>query len=301
MSADDKTDNQKLEDILKTLPEDEKNLYMAERLKIFKLTIFICVVYAVIAAIMLLLAYVTEWGKKYLYGEMLPFIITYVIGTIIIIIFLSNEVYNYKPVRTNNSLAYDVDMCPDYWKLENVDLKSAPMKDVNGESYLPTNVNQGAFRYKCVMDPNVFDKEKIQDQHRNDDLLGGGRQSMKITNNKDLYKELTDNSSNLVTSKELRTAFNNFRTYSAAMAGYTLNDKDGLKNNNIYSFSNVLGNRFESASAVPIQCDVVYPYYLSQMDAEFKQQYPDEPPNVFRCAYAKTCSVDWTEAGCSGN
>lgn len=296
MSADDKTDNQKLEDILKTLPEDEKNLYMAERLKIFKLTIFICVVYAVIAAIMLLLAYITEWGKKYLYGEMLPFIITYVIGTIIIIIFLSNEVYNYKPVRTNNSLAYDVDMCPDYWKLENVDLKSAPMKDVNGEFYLPTNVNQGAFKYKCVMDPNIFDKEKIQNLHSGDEKI-----PMKKNNNNNLYIELIDNSSNLVTSKELKTAYDNFKTYSAAMTGYTLNDKDGLKNNNMYSFSNVQGRPFELASKVPIQCDVVYPYYLSQMDAEFKQQYPDEPPNVFRCAYAKTCSVDWTEAGCTGN
>jgi hypothetical protein len=169
------------------------------------------------------------------------------------------------------------------------------MKDVNGEFYLPTNVNQGAFRYKCVMDPNVFDKEKIQKQHENDD-----KKQMKKNYKNDLYIELIPDNSNIVISKE-DSAYKNFKTYSAAMAGYTLNDKDGLKNNNMYSFSNVQGNKFQSASAVPIQCDVVYPYYLSQMDAEFKQQYPDEPPNVFRCAYAKTCSVDWTEAGCTGN
>jgi hypothetical protein len=294
MSADNKTENQKLEDILKTLPEDEKNLYMAERLKIFKLTIFICVVYALIAAIMLLLAYITEWGKKYLYGEMLPFIITYVIGTIIIIIFLSNEVYNYKPVRTNNSLAYDVGMCPDYWKLENVDLNGEPMKDISGEPYLPTNVNQGAFKYKCTMDNNIFDKDKIQLQNNAGDL------EMKLTNDKNIYTLLKNNTSKVISSKELETAYNNFKTYSATMAGYTL-DEDGLKNNNMYSFSNLAGKPFESTLEIPIQCDVVYPYFLSQMDAEFKQKYPDEPPNVFRCAYAKTCKVDWTEAGCSGN
>lgn len=290
MSSDNNNTDEKLEDILKTLSEDEKNLYISERTKIFKLTIFICALYAFLALLMLIIAFATEWGKKYIYGEMLPFVVTYVIGTIIIIIFLSNEVYNYKPIRTNNSLAYDVDMCPDYWKLENNDMDKKPMKDEQGKLYLSETVNQGAFKYKCVLDEKLFNTTEL----KNRDI------KYKLNVDKKLYVELNENTSNLTNIPETKVAqMDRFKEYSAIMTGYSF-DKNtrALTVNNAYSFSNLSSTPFTTLNNGPLQCDIVFPYYLSQMDIENKQKYPDEPPNRYRCAYANACGVDWTEAGC---
>lgn len=134
--------------------DEEIELYTAERYKIYRGTIAVCIIYAVISLILILVGYFTIWGRNFILGTILPFIVTYIIGTIIIIIILANSVSNYKPLKIDNRIGYDSELCPDYWKLVVSD--PSEYKDSTGKVYLSSNVNPNLFRYKCVMDNEIL-------------------------------------------------------------------------------------------------------------------------------------------------
>ncbi len=272
---------------IESLGEDERNMYLAERSKKFGLTIAVCVVYGVIALLLLLLTFFTSWGQSFLYEEMLAFIVTFILGTVIIIIYLANEVYNFKPVQGDSKMGYDAEMCPDYWKLEYVDVDQ---KDDEGNGYFSDNVNKYHFKYKCVMDPSLIDKEKLKTQNT----------TLKMNPNKELYKESSGNTADTtIQSLTKSDDKKKFREYAANMTGYEYKDDKIIKKNNTNALKNIDNNYFQNdSSTIPIPCDTVYPIYMSIMDRENKTKNPDDAANKYRCAYAKTCGVPWTDAGC---
>jgi hypothetical protein len=79
----------------------------------------ICLVYGISAIALLAVVFFTDWGKEYVYDKFLPAVLTYVIGAIIIIIYLVLSIFALQPHKIKND--FDVmPVCPDYWKLEKV-------------------------------------------------------------------------------------------------------------------------------------------------------------------------------------
>jgi len=87
--------------------------------------------------------------------------------------------------------------------------------------------------------------------------------------------------------------------------GYTLDDNEFKKKNNDKALFMKDGSSYYSAedantdNAVPVMCDRVYPKYMAIEDLEWAKDNKIDKLNTFRCAYAKTCNIPWTEAGCN--
>lgn len=262
------------------LNDDDKDAFASQKLKMFKYTIATCAIYGVISIIILCLAIFTKWGKELFYNNIFPFTITYIIGTIIIIAILSNNIYNFKPTKKTQSIGYDAEICPDYWQLNPVDIDG--LKDENGQSYFKSNVNTNHFKYKCTPNTDLFNTNNTIQYDSNFQNGSNGELIKLLDSNIDVFQNDTNKS-------------NKFKEYSATMNGYHINDSNELTPTN----NNKLSGNFEAdINNVPLDCSSVYPMYLSVMDAENSKNNPSEPSNVYRCAYSKTCKVPWSDAGC---
>lgn len=274
---------------LSSLSEQDRNNYLSDKIKKFKLTITVCIIYGLIAFILLCIALGTSWGKRILYNELMTFIITFIIGTTIIIFWLANIIYNFKPPKKSDKLPYDAELCPDFWKLQNIE---NPNKiDSQNRSYLSPSLNQNLFRYKCMADNKLFQPNKFIE---NDNLKAPvDRKNYKLTKNNSLYVSLLDKEKSGINDTN---TFNKFKEYSANMNGYSYINGRIVQN----SSDSLIGTNNETFNInnVPLSCDTVYPLYLSVMDKKNSDEDPSEPSNRFRCAYAKSCGIPWTEAGC---
>ncbi len=273
------------------LSSDEQKLYLSQRLDKFKLTFIVCIMYGIIAIVILLIAFLTPWGNKILVNDMSAFLFTYIIGTTLIIFFLANEIYNFKPTKTENTLGYDAEMCPDYWKVEYVNEPNP--SDSSGRKFLKQSANPLHFRYKCVLDNNIFQKQKFGeiDAAKTPSAKKGYNYGV----NNRLYVELKDdNKSKTGIVKE--DTYTKFKELAADMSGYTYT-KDTLNKNSENAVKPETGDF--TVNKVPLSCDTVYPLYLSVMDNDNAYKNSSEPRNRFRCAFANACGVPWTEAGCS--
>jgi hypothetical protein len=274
---------------LSSLNDEEKQEYLSERLKKFWLTIIVCCIYGVIAFALLLVAVFTSWGNKVLYSEMFAFVVTFIIGTIIIIIYLADEIYNFKPTKALNNVGYDSQICPDYWKLQHVPDDQLNPKDSMGAYFRTNNVNQ--FKYKCVLDNTIIDANKLKE---NDAIKGDmQKKNYKYNANSRLYIPLTTKSQIGLNNDD---DFENFKSYAATMSGYTYSN-NRLSQNNGNSLQPLTGDNFND-SKIPLACDTVYPMYLADIDRQNVEKNPSEPSNKYRCAFAKACGLPWTEAGC---
>jgi hypothetical protein len=279
---------------LSSLNDEQKQEYLSERLKKFKLTFIVCIVYGIIAIILLLLAVFTSWGNRVLYSEMFAFIITFIIGTIIIIFVLANEIYSFKPTKSINSVGYDSQVCPDYWKLEYV--KDVNPKDSDNHSYFLDVKNLNQFKYKCILDNSILNAEKFKES----DLAKAEAQRKnykivqdEITKAKKLYVPLVDKSQIGMNSDE---DYEKFKAYAATMSGYNYQNSKLSANNN---FAIKDSNQAFNENIIPLACDTVYPMYLANLDRDNSEKNPSEASNKYRCAFAKACGMPWTEAGCS--
>ena len=66
----------------------ELELFKMEKLNMYKGTWMVCFVYGLSAAILLSIIFFTDWGRTYIYNKFFPAVITYVLGAIIIIIYI---------------------------------------------------------------------------------------------------------------------------------------------------------------------------------------------------------------------
>ena len=152
--SDEKNNNDAITDY-------EYAIFNQKRQKVFYGTIAICVLYAVIAIVLLILANLSEKIKFLLLNNFLPFTIVFIVGTILIVAFLMNQVINFKPYKIDKNSRYDNLSCPDYWNLEKV----PNLNDSNSlntfNSLFDSNINRNFFKYRCVMNNKVFDKYNI--------------------------------------------------------------------------------------------------------------------------------------------
>lgn len=269
----------------------ELNIYESEKNKMFKGTIAICIIYAIIAIIMLSSGYFTEIGKNYIFSTLLPFTIVFIIGTISVILYFTYKIYNYKPKRAvENNLKIDDLTCPDYWKLEEVPDTSKTAQ--NGE-------NESAFTYKCVMDLSIFDKNKM--------IKAGYRVSNTPTptvqgtynDNNHIYKEIESNNKD-INFKKYAMIMNNYKNSTRTPNTYTpvdINDNSRFKYKKNEGDSYLSENVDINTDNVPLTCDTLYPLFLAEKDNDIESK--NGIKNKYRCAYAKKCGIPWTEANCS--
>lgn len=274
---------------LSSLSNEEQAEFRTQKMKMFKLTVAICAVYGSVAFFSLIIILLTSWGKRVLYNDMFWFFVTFIIGTVIIIIFMANEIHNFQPTKPKITTTYDSEMCPDYWKLENINDKS--FVDDKGKGYFNGKMNKNHFKYKCTLDTAIFDPTKLQAY--DNDKKDSQKKNYKIGNQGKLYTNLDDK---VKTGIKDDSQYEAFKTHAANMNGYTYAN-DSLSPNNSLALSDK--NETFNSQKVPMACDTVYPMYLSMMDSENVKKNPSEPSNRYRCAYAKACGMSWTEAGCS--
>lgn len=98
----------------------ELELFKLEKLNMYKGTWMVCFVYGITAIILLSVIFFTEWGRTYIYDKFFPAVITYVLGAIVIIIYLIVSIFSIVPRKLRKSVE-TLPVCPDYWKLQRTD------------------------------------------------------------------------------------------------------------------------------------------------------------------------------------
>ena len=197
---------------LKFVPnEKELKLFKEEKSNMYKGTWMICLVYGISAIALLAVVFLTDWGKEYVYDKFLPAVLTYVIGAIIIIIYLVLSIFSLQPRKIGRGMNV-LPICPDYWKLQpmsderkNSIIQNTTKYDHDGTCPTPSSdadtcsiqtnpnnkyaikdytgkndvvyENAPSLNYKCVPDPMIFgtltDYNNMNDnlKNENDKLL----------------------------------------------------------------------------------------------------------------------------------
>jgi len=121
--------------------------FEAKKSKLFKASIAVCVAYGVVAAAFFAAILTNERARDLLTETFAPFTVTFVIGTVSIMIWLAVVVSRFKPPSTSSSRENDMLRCPDYFEL-----KRTPESVVNrfGDDM------KHLVAYRCVANPNVY-------------------------------------------------------------------------------------------------------------------------------------------------
>lgn len=157
-------------------------------------TIAVCVIYAIVALAMILYINLTEQGKS-LYSDLKPFALTFIFGTLFIIMVVTLMVVYWEPEQATKKEINDVLnnplSCPDYYTLDNseednnmlfdfssnisilgnddpthknlyIGDKEDPDKSVNLYDYAITENNKDYIKHKCKKTDDIildFDKD----------------------------------------------------------------------------------------------------------------------------------------------
>ena len=290
------------------------NQYMSNKANFFKGTIAVCVTYAVFATALLLIALFSESAKEFIGNTIMPFTVTYVIGTIITVTVVAVLVSKYKPSIPVTNL-YDRDVCPDYWTLE-----QTPASDLAG---IPLET-QALMKYRCRPNNSVYNHQTYFDansknlvNYQANDLTGGTSKvynsdtqvSLPNTVVPNIYGQTPFNVSTN-TSDPTKVRFGTMIdptkiNAKSDQATYNLVNGTG-SDNKTYYLKDMYGNTAIGSTQIwnsttdskgthaknTMMCDMVYPNYLSTKD------YLDFPhqPNQYRCSWAKNCGIPWTTA-----
>lgn len=301
---DESTYKENLDRYRSTLTENERNKFDRNTQRTYKKTFWLCVIYALIALVILLIGIFSQWGNSVFFTELFAFVITYIIGTIIIISLLTWSIYSFDFPEIKKELKSDANYCPDYW-----DNEYGESLKVEGEDYLFGEIEENQFNIKCKIDDNtVYTPENIsngESTQRTSHTVTGGltsevvRELKSINGMDDPAKKVELDKTGLNEDE-----YKKFREIMARTAGYTLDDNEFKKSNNdkallMRNETNYYSDDTNTDNAVPVMCDRVYPKYMAIEDLEWAKENKIDKLNTFRCAYAKTCNIPWTEAGCN--
>lgn len=267
-------------------------------------TIAVCVVYAIIALLLIVYVNITEQGKA-LYDDLKPFALTFIFGTLFIIIATTILVLNWEPEQAKKATVNDVlnnqFSCPDYYKLEETNIEMTDLmkytKDIEDNTWInnSSNVdlhdyminenNSNLVKHKCVYDQNIFGDNNIEAAKFTDFPHGG----------------TAFGSSDTVTTNTSQNDYKALGAFTAMYGGYgkSLNCSDSSTTKFNYDKAYCLDSLEKSANTDIYDCTKVYPEYLAYLDAqEYVNNNEQGPKNLHRCEWSKKCKVPWTSAGC---
>ena len=293
----------------------ELELFKKEKMNLYKGTWTVCFVYGISAFILLAIVLFTDMGREYIYNKYLPAVLTYVIGAIIIIIYLVYSIFNIKPRKLGRAVKKQ-NNCPDYWTYKKVEkeVKENIIDNILKTSYDSKNtsaLDKGANKqyilnekenpvidfstsnlfidYKCVADENIFGTLEEQ------------KNIKRIFNSEtfnDMYTKGNTGKMSFITTKIPEDASNpnspiidNLKKY-AQVTGIYKSDYAAdthLFNNSIKR--KAAGVDSSHYSNPEIICNEVYPNILSKLEK-------NETTNDLRCKYAETCKISWSDLDC---
>jgi hypothetical protein len=296
--------------------EKELKLFEQEKLELYKGTFVVCLVYGLTAFLLLIIILFTEWGKGYIYDKFAPAVITYILGSIIIIISLISSIYSIKPRKIGKDIESDNNIiCPEYWKLEKVPPSIKEEIILNNNNYgtqiipqINSKINTN-IQYRCVYDKNVYgntsDYLKMTNDISKTKFLSGFNTSNIALKSTEPNVKLTpeyivsipDQSQNPQTFKELKK----YAKFSGAYNLSNSNIFDNLNKNVLkVGDKSYLSTSSSDRGAVsrnyetnaPLICNIVYPQVLGVLDSK------TSAGNEISCEYAKQCGISWSSLNC---
>jgi len=315
------------------IKEHNKN----KKYNVFMGTITLCVVYAIIALLLLLYASYTESGKS-LYTNLKPFAITYIFGTIIIIVSFSIIIFNYDLTTLDskkiNKNPLNPTSCPDYYdtKIRNdtddelIEL-IGNYKDIEQNQYLigadsiydtpetdtllkDINAHPNAAKYVDFYDlkPSDNNKHKFNVKCKRDPNIFESNYYLNNDDEDESYGLKTTGSvGEIVATTSGARSNNEYPSTSLngkernTMVGALLAMENGIQKTTttVKKITSVTSGTSGTDTHYRFKCDHVYPEYLTSLDLkEYNANGQTGPINKYRCEFAKQCGIDWSEAGC---
>ena len=315
----------------------ELELFKLEKLNMYKGTWMVCFVYGITAIILLSVIFFTEWGRTYIYDKFFPAVITYVLGAIVIIIYLIVSIFSIVPRKLRKSVE-TLPVCPDYWKLqktesgmktnmkENItnyhrtkqikdgaDTEGKYIKGKNDQYILDKpgediniSSNDHVLEYKCVPDNNVYGdinnlKSQLELINENNNLYIKGTTFKDYKAGEEepkyIYVDSTSNISSLQKYAEITGVYKNSWTNSATGPA-------AYYDNTIVKYDNA-GTRITYPGNVidpKIHVGATKPLICNELYPYLLDSMENKEKNQeLKCEYAKKCGVSWSYLDCYGD
>ena len=306
-------------------PNDkELKLFEQEKMDLYKGTFVVCIVYGLSAVLLLVLILFTDGGKEFIYDKFAPAVVTYILGSLIIILYLLNSIYTITPRRIGNDMDSDNSiMCPDFWKLEKVDDPTKKVlidnnnKTGDPKTYIIPEITGDTdknIQYKCVYDKDVYgDTRKLLETKKGIVADNGSTIFAGFANTSNAV-DYAANSTTSVLSPDYIVKFpagmedsnvKGLASYAKFSGGYTKDNATILNysNNNI-SLRPAKSEYLTGTDAIrysnyetntPLICNQVFPQVLGILDSKTKDE------NEISCEYAKQCGISWSSLNCKSN
>ena len=296
----------------------ELELFKKEKMNLYKGTWTVCFVYGISAFILLSIVLFTDMGREYIYNKYLPAVLTYVVGAIIIIIYLVYSIFNIKPRKLGKAVKKQ-NNCPDYWTYKKVEegVKEDIVNNILKTSYdssKTTLLSRGDNKqyilhekddpvidfstsnlfidYKCVADDNIFGTPEEQKNIKEVFYKGEFH---------DMYTKGNTGKMSFITTKIKKDPSNQNDTIIADLKKYAqvtgiyksdYTDPAHLFQNSIkQKASGVDATHYNDKLDPHIICNEVYPNILSKLEK-------NDTTNDLRCKYADTCKISWSDLDC---
>lgn len=298
--------------------QKELELFKKEKMNLYKGTWTVCFVYGISAFVLLAIVLFTDTGRMYIYNNYFAAVMTYVIGAIIIIIYLVYSIFNIKP-RKLGKVENKLNNCPDYWTFtreerekkqdlianmtnNNNDPQVIPsinndpyiMKGPNGQYILNnkddpiiSNDTSNLFiDYKCKIDENIYGnineqknmKKRLYSNNFNEKYIKSD-----LNNPKYIVHDLTTFTN---TDSEIDKKLKKYALISG------IYKPDFINTSNLYSHS-IKDKTAINNNSIPLICNEVYPNLLSKLEKDDSTE--------LRCAYADKCKISWSDIDCYKN
>jgi len=292
--------------------EKELKLFEEEKLELYKGTFVVCITYGLSSLLLLVAILFTKWGKEYIYDKFAPAVITYILGSIIIIIYLLSSIYTIKPRRVGEDIDNNIS-CPEYWKLEKVpeNIKKEIIYNNNNnlDKQIIPEINTVAstdIQYRCVSDINVYgnNKENLKmKKNLSTKTYEAGfntrEAAQKYSSAKKISNLIPDYIVNIPDKNS--NSFKDLKKYAMFSGAYSINNSNifDAANTNVLKVGDTsyIGSTEASLNSyeinAPLICNIVYPQVLGILDSKTQEG------NGISCEYAKQCGISWSSLNCN--
>jgi hypothetical protein len=301
-------------------------------------TIAVCVIYAIVALAMILYINLTEQGKS-LYSDLKPFALTFIFGTLFIIMVVTLMVVYWEPEQATKKEINDVLnnplSCPDYYNLEYTNEDSNILfafssninqignenpqatklyigekdaqsgKFVNLYDYAITEDNKDYIKHKCKKDPSIIPDFATTDITTTRDEFWASGSSTDYDPNTPVASGGFNTNAELKDLKTLAsftTMYGGYTDVGASSYKIAPPSYDGTDRDGYLKLDSAtnIKDALDADYKYKYDCSRVYPEYLARLDAkEYIDNNETGPKNLHRCGWAKACGVPWSSAGCS--
>jgi len=308
--------------------DKELQLFEQEKLDLYKGTFVVCLIYGLSAVLLLALILFTDWGKEFIYDKFAPAVITYVLGSLIIIIYLLYSIYTIKPRRIGKDIDNDNNIkCPDFWKLKETSGNAKlAMIEINKETKVISDINDTEntnLKFYCEYDDAVYgDKRDFLKMKKtigkDPTKFHSGYKT--LANAKTYNEEVTSTSKTVIpeyivklpTYDSTNVGLEELKKYAKFTGAYGGTVTTGKLADNTFGYSNILKVAlpayFKDSGGVatadagvyttyndtaPLVCNKVFPQVLGILDNKQKKG------NEVSCEYANQCDISWSSLNCN--